>query len=216
VVVEHAGQELERGRPRPRAAEPQRGRRVINCWNDKCHWDFWRPWNAIPRAAEDGNPATEPDATCVPLIAAPYPEDPSGHLCLDGAHTRIVGMYFGDRVEGGHSITSVSAFLQPGNAAVRHFDSFSQVLDGILAARIWAGLHFRTRDLQGKTRGRSVARYAAAHYSRPLHRHHRVRQQLPCPRQAAGPGRLVDPEDLRSRTTRLRLGDASGRHGRTA
>src|SRR3954451_7634052 len=22
----------------------------INCWNDKNHWDFWRPWNAIPRS----------------------------------------------------------------------------------------------------------------------------------------------------------------------
>ena len=35
---------------------------AINCWNDKYYWDFWRPWNAIPRAAEDGNPATVPDA----------------------------------------------------------------------------------------------------------------------------------------------------------
>ena len=35
---------------------------AINCWNDKYYWDFWRPWNAIPRAEEDGNPATEPDA----------------------------------------------------------------------------------------------------------------------------------------------------------
>src|SRR5215207_9060082 len=33
----------------------------INCWNDKYHFDFWRPWNSIPRAAEDGNPATDPD-----------------------------------------------------------------------------------------------------------------------------------------------------------
>ena len=34
---------------------------AINCWNDKYYWDFWRPWNAIPRAAEDGNPATLPE-----------------------------------------------------------------------------------------------------------------------------------------------------------
>ena len=31
---------------------------AINCWNDKYYWDFWRPWNAIPRAGEDNNPAT--------------------------------------------------------------------------------------------------------------------------------------------------------------
>ena len=25
---------------------------AINCWNDKYHFDFWRPWNAIHRADE--------------------------------------------------------------------------------------------------------------------------------------------------------------------
>ena len=46
---------------------------AINCWNDKYYYDFWRPWNAIPRADEDGNPATtaEPDWTA--LITAPTP-----------------------------------------------------------------------------------------------------------------------------------------------
>jgi hypothetical protein len=144
----------------------------INCWNDKYYWDFWRPWNAIQRAAEDGNPATEPDATWLPLIAAPYPDHPSGHLCLDGAHTRILRMYFGDTGDGGYSITSISAFLQPGDAAVRQFDSFSQALDEIVEARIWAGLHFRNADLQGKRLGLSVARYAAAHYLQPVGHHH--------------------------------------------
>src|SRR3954463_16463568 len=47
---------------------------AINCWNDKYHWDFWRPWNAITRADEDGNPATTADPTWAPLITAPYPE----------------------------------------------------------------------------------------------------------------------------------------------
>ena len=53
---------------------------AINCWNDKYHFDFWRPWNAIPRAVEDGNAATDarPD--------------------LDGAHHRAVS-----RVASGHN-----------------------------------------------------------------------------------------------------------------
>ena len=59
---------------------------AINCWNDKYFWDFWRPVNAI-RWLDDGNSATEPDPWWTPLINAPYPDHPSGHLCLDGAHT---------------------------------------------------------------------------------------------------------------------------------
>ena len=59
---------------------------AINCWNDKYYWDFWRPWQAIREADRDGNPATEPDPSWTALLTAPYPEHPSGHLCLDGAH----------------------------------------------------------------------------------------------------------------------------------
>ena len=45
---------------------------AINCWNDKYHFDFWRPWNAIPRALEDENDATD------------------HRLDVDGAHHRAV------------------------------------------------------------------------------------------------------------------------------
>ncbi len=84
----------------------------INCWNDKYYWDFWRPWQAIHEAARDGNPATEPDASWTALITAPYPEHPSGHLCLDGAHLRVLQMFFDtDNIRFG--VTS-RAFAFPG------------------------------------------------------------------------------------------------------
>jgi hypothetical protein len=136
----------------------------INCWNDKYHWDFWRPWNAIPRAAEDGNPATKPQAGWMPLISAPYPEHPSGHLCLDGASTGVLRAFFGNRIAKGFEITSASTFLQPTDERTRTFSSFSRALAEIIKARIWAGLHYRTADVQGKALGRKVADYAADHY----------------------------------------------------
>jgi hypothetical protein len=136
----------------------------INCWNDKYHWDFWRPWNAIARAAEDGNPATAPDPTWTALITAPYPSHPSGHLCQDGAHLSVLRMFFGDAPEGGYQITSVSTFLLPEDARTRTFSSFSQVLAEVIEARIWAGLHYRNANVQGQLLGRSVAEYAAANY----------------------------------------------------
>ncbi len=139
----------------------------INCWNDKYHWDFWRPWNAIPRAAEDGNPATEPQASWKPLISAPYPEHPSGHLCLDGASTRVLRAFFGNRRDG-YEITSASTFLQPTDERTRSFSSFSRAVAEIVEARIWAGLHYRTADLQGKALGQKVADYAADHYFQPV------------------------------------------------
>jgi hypothetical protein len=69
----------------------------INCWNDKYYWDFWRPWTAIQRADEDGNPDTDPDPPWTALLTAPYSEHPSGHLAGDGTYLEVFKMFFGDR-----------------------------------------------------------------------------------------------------------------------
>jgi hypothetical protein len=135
---------------------------AINCWNDKYYWDFWRPWQAIREADRDGNPKTKPDPSWTALLTAPYPEHPSGHLCLDGALLRVLPMFFGtDKI--GFNVTS-SRF--PGE--MRHFDRFSEPLKEIIDARIWAGLHYRTADVQAQVLGRKVVRYMAKHYFQPL------------------------------------------------
>jgi hypothetical protein len=138
---------------------------AINCWNDKYHFDFWRPWNAIPRALEDGNPDTEPDDTWTALLTAPYPEWTSGHNCLDAAHVAVLQMFFGDD-PGSFQITST--FVNPGGPAVRTFDTFSQALAEVIEARIWAGLHYRSADVEGQRLGRNVANYAAENYFQPV------------------------------------------------
>src|SRR5215204_4994712 len=138
---------------------------AINCWNDKYHFDFWRPWNAIPRAAEDGNPATQPDPSWTALLTAPYPSHPSGHLCNDAAYLTALEIFFGtDKI--GFDVTSSRFPSEP-----RHFDRFSEPLDEIIEARIWAGLHYRTADVQAVILGRNVAEYMAQHYFQPVGKH---------------------------------------------
>ena len=44
----------------------------------------------------------------------------------------------------------------------RHFDRFSHALDEIIEARIWAGLHYRTADVQARRLGGQVADYMAS------------------------------------------------------
>jgi hypothetical protein len=136
---------------------------AINCWNDKYYWNFWRPWNAIPRAGEDGNPATTSETGWTALLTAPYPEHPSGHLCLDGALLGALEMYFRADDLGFDVSTRVTTPL-PLLTNPRHFSSFSAVLDEITEARIWAGLHYRTADVQARQLGREVAEWAGHHY----------------------------------------------------
>jgi hypothetical protein len=142
---------------------------AINTWNDKYHFSFWRPFQAIRRAADDGNPGTSPDLTWTPLLTAPYPEHPSGHLGEDSSHTSVLRMFFGNAPAGGYQITSV--FVNPGGPATRTFTSFSQALDEIVEARIWAGLHFRNADVQAVQLGTNVANFAAANYFEPVGNH---------------------------------------------
>ena len=142
---------------------------AINDWNDKYHFSFWRPFQAIRRAADDGNSATSPDLTWTPLLTAPYPDHVSGHLGLDSSHTGVLRMFFGNAPAGGYQITSF--FVNPGGDATRSFSSFSQAVDEIVEARIWAGLHFRTADVQAVELGTNVANFAAANYFEPVGNH---------------------------------------------
>jgi hypothetical protein len=138
---------------------------AINCWNDKYHFDFWRPFQAIRKADLDGNPATSPDPTWTPLLSAPYPDHTSGHMCLDGAHLRVLQMFFGTDVM--HFGVTSSQF----GGETRFFDRFSQPLEEIVEARIWAGLHYRTADVQGRDLGINVANFMADNYFQPVGNH---------------------------------------------
>lgn len=150
---------------------------AIGCWNDKYHWNFWRPITAIREAASDRNPATRADPTWTPLfdpstpvatppalVTPPFPEHPSGHNCAAGAIVRTLQDFFG---------TDKVAFSASSNKSgtTRTFHRFSDALRENINARVWAGIHFRTADVQGAVLGRKVARYLHRHYfQRSTHR----------------------------------------------
>jgi hypothetical protein len=135
----------------------------INCWNDKYYWGFWRPLAAIREADTDGNPATEPDADWTPRFTPPYPDHPSGALCFNSSSAHALQAFFGTD-EMTFYVTSVQL---PGET--RSFDRFSDLISEVIEARIWAGVHFRTADVQGARLGEEVARYTRLHWFQPLH-----------------------------------------------
>jgi hypothetical protein len=50
----------------------------------------------------------------------------------------------------------------------RSFDRFSDILNEVIDARVWAGIHFRTADTQGAELGKKVAHYLKKHYFQPV------------------------------------------------
>jgi hypothetical protein len=152
---------------------------IINCWNDKYYWGFWRPLAAIQMADADGNPATEADPDWVPLfnplldpaiagagpplITPPYPDHPSGALCFNSSSAHALQAFVGsDELD--FYVTSSRFPLEQ-----RHFDRLSDLVSQLIEARIWAGIHFRTPDVQGALLGEQVARWTRLHYFQPLH-----------------------------------------------
>ena len=59
---------------------------LINCWDDKAYWHFWRPITAIHEGDNDGNDDTVGDPAWEPMIPTPpYPDHTSGYNCLSAA-----------------------------------------------------------------------------------------------------------------------------------
>ena len=111
---------------------------MLACWEAKYHYMFWRPNHAIGRADTDGNKATSPDPTWLPLIVGNHPEYPSGHGCFTGAVTESLRNYFGtNRVRLVISSTAVGA------GPPRTYDTLDELVEDVENARVWGGLHYR-------------------------------------------------------------------------
>ena len=100
-----------------------------------------------------------------PLATPPFPENPSGHNCAAGSILGTLRYFFG---------TNNVSFTATSNKSgtTRTFHTLSDALQENINARVWAGIHFRTADLQGVKLGTTVARYLHQHYFQPTHHHH--------------------------------------------
>ena len=152
---------------------------LITAWSDKYYFNFWRPWAAIRQADTDGNPATVADPGWKPMFDSsldpaiggvgpplgppPYPDHPSGAISYASASMNAFAAFFGtDELP---FFATSSRF--PGEQ--RAFTRFSGVTDEVVEARIWAGIHFRTPDVQAAELGREIARYVQKHWFAASH-----------------------------------------------
>lgn len=134
----------------------------IICWEAKYRYNFWRPVTAIQRAAEDGNPATDPDpAWDHYLVSPPFPDHTSGHSTFSAAAAVVLVQFYGtDRI----TFTATSDSL-PG--VVRTYHSLSECADEVGMSRIYGGIHYDFSNRDGKSSGRKVGEFIMANYLLP-------------------------------------------------
>jgi hypothetical protein len=129
---------------------------TIACFESKYAYDYWRPLSAIPLADQDGNAATDPDPTWVPVLATPnHPEYPAAHACTASAVAETMRAYFGTaQIE--------FSFDSAVTGSTHRFTSLGGFVEEIRGARIDGGMHFRNSLIRGEEQGAAVARWVLA------------------------------------------------------
>ena len=131
----------------------------------KLHYNFWRPVTAIRNAADDGNPATEPEPSWEPLINTPnHPEYPCAHCTRAAATAELMKAEYGNAPASGVRIASLSS----PNAVVKVLPSWDRWAEEVSASRTYGGVHYRFSNEAGEKMGREIAREALRKVMRPL------------------------------------------------
>jgi hypothetical protein len=136
------------------------------CFDAKYHYNFWRPQSAIPFADADANPLTEADPAWTPFVPTPnHPEYPAAHGCGDGAVAEALRQF--------HGTARISfAYDSTVTGTTHHYDSIHDVVEEVINARTWGGMHFRSSTETGTRLGKQVARWVVQHHFRPRHGSH--------------------------------------------
>ena len=143
---------------------------LINCWDDKAHWSFWRPITAIHLGDQDGNRKTDGDPTWTPLSGTPltgnppYSDHTSGYNCITGAFFHTAAAFFGRKPLAFDMVRIVAG--EPNQT--RSYGRFTDIIDDTIDARVYIGIHFRTADVQGAEIGKDVSRWLVHHYFEPV------------------------------------------------
>jgi hypothetical protein len=129
-------------------------------FESKYFYRTWRPETAIPRAAEDGNPHTQP-GPFTPLITTPcFPGYPSAHGVGAGAASRILSKAYGWH----HTIVNSHPGV-PG--VILTFYDLADIVKAVSDARVNGGIHFRIDQDAAEHQGRSVAQWNYENHLRP-------------------------------------------------
>ena len=138
---------------------------MIGCFDAKYHYLFWRPLFAIRQGDSDGNPGTTGEPTWQPLLGTPpHPEYPSAHSCYTSAQAEVFVEVLGtQRIQVDLTSTAPNVVQR-----TRHYKYAHDLVQEIINARVWGGIHFRESDVKGATLGRKVAHWALQRYFLPV------------------------------------------------
>jgi hypothetical protein len=131
-------------------------------FTSKFDYRLWRPVTAIPRADENGNLFTEPDADWLPLfVSPPYPTYAGNAAAIGAACATVLARVFGTNA------IAFEAHWEGTPGWTRSYPSFWAMADEHAHSRIYGGIHFRFDSTAGQEIGMSVSNYLVNHFTLP-------------------------------------------------
>ncbi len=137
----------------------------VSVFNNKFHYNHWRPYTAIRWAANDGNPNTEAEESWTNTHRHTYafPSYPSAHGTACAAAMSTFAEVFGDD----YAFTMRTPMVDiagPFSGKIemhpptREFDNFSEAAAECAISRLYLGIHFRYDSDAGYELGQQVGR----------------------------------------------------------
>jgi hypothetical protein len=135
----------------------------ITDWDAKFTYNFWRPVTAIRNGDQDGNDATDRDATWTPLVPTPmHPEYPSQAAISAGVMMGVMEALFGPNPALPITIADPTDAKQ-----TRTLSSIAQMAEEHNNVRVWGGIHFRNSLVVATEMGRKIAAYMVENAIKP-------------------------------------------------
>ncbi len=146
----------------------------VSSFENKFHYNHWRPYTAIRWAANDGNPDTVPEETWTNTHRHTYafPSYPSAHgTACAAAMTALVDSFGADyaftmRIPMVDIAGPFSGKIEM-HPPTREFDSFSDAAMQCGLSRVYLGIHFRYDSIEGVRLGETVGRNVVDNFLRP-------------------------------------------------
>ena len=141
----------------------------ISSFENKFHYNHWRPFTAIHWADNDGNPATatDPQWNNTHRHTYPFPSYPTAHGTACAAAMTVIADTFGEQRVFTMTTTAVNEAgpmspMIPLDPPTRSFDNFSAAAMECALSRVYLGIHFRYDSLEGNRLGKEIGNYALA------------------------------------------------------
>ena len=149
----------------------------INVFDNKFHYNHWRPYTAIRWAAHDGNEDTHPDEEWNNLHkhTYPFPSYPSAHGTASTSAMTVLARTLGKGDNYAFTMTQVevdSAGFFSGKMKMdpptRSFNSFSEAGLEASMSRVYLGIHFRYDSEEGNKLGAKIGNFTSDNFLKPL------------------------------------------------